>query len=302
MERLNVESVLDKSRDKQGGRPAMKRKASRNRKFAGREEEPARSKRPAIETTTFALLVIEDEELAQARREYALLLPEERRRAAEFQYDHSIGDDIFRTMMAAAGERIDREDPWKGTCFSLAIDPDYGPAMLSIGSLEYQYGRIEEAMGLFLRLTDLLEEDIDDLLVIIDKAGDFLLHRKDYDNALRLYSAAATKYPAVALYRDALGYCYGKLGDHAKAAAEIRRAVEIEPDNYRYYSDLGWSLTEAGAIEEAMHVLEKAVAIAPPDYERARANLGELKRRIKTGGVTSGGRGHEGRESDTGSL
>ena len=40
---------------------------------------------------------------------------------------------------------------WHDAAAPLAIDPEYAPAMLSVGSLEYQYGRVEEGMALFLK-------------------------------------------------------------------------------------------------------------------------------------------------------
>ena len=61
-----------------------------------------------------------------------------------------------------------------------------------------------------------------------------------------------------------------------------RRAVELEPDNYLHLNDLGYSLLQAGQYAEAEHVLQRAVELAPPDYELARGNLERL-RTLKSG-------------------
>ena len=57
--------------------------------------------------------------------------------------------------------------------------------------------------------------------------------------------------------------------------------MNLEPENHIYLSDLGWSLVEAERFEEAQTILERAVAISPPDYTLAKGNLDELHRRMK---------------------
>ena len=93
---------------------------------------------------------------------------------------------------------------------ALAIDPLYAPALLTVGSLEYQYGRAEAGMDLFMTLAALPQEP--ELAEIIDKAGTFLLDSGDYANALRLYRAAADANPDVAVFWSGVGYCHGRLG------------------------------------------------------------------------------------------
>ena len=66
---------------------------------------------------------------------------------------------------------------------ALAIDPLFAPALLTVGSLEYQHGSFKEAMELLLKLTNLPENE-EDLHEIIDKAGNFLLDHQDFKNAL----------------------------------------------------------------------------------------------------------------------
>ncbi|MFV1968587.1 MAG: tetratricopeptide repeat protein [Pirellulaceae bacterium] len=65
--------------------------------------------------------------------------------------------------------------------------------------------------------------------------------------------------------------CGGKRADGG-----VRRAVELEPNNYLHLNDLGYSLLEAGRYDEA-EVLERAVQLAPPDYDLAKGNLKHLR-------------------------
>ncbi|MBW2266613.1 MAG: hypothetical protein JRF28_10735, partial [Deltaproteobacteria bacterium] len=78
------------------------------------------------------------------------------------------------------------ESYWPSGIIALAIDPLYGSAILAVDSNEYQLGRVEEAMKLFLTLAT-LQKDEEDLVIIIDKAGDFLIDQDDYENAFALY-------------------------------------------------------------------------------------------------------------------
>ena len=181
-------------------------------------------------------------------------------------------------LFAEAVNELDRLRPaWHDTVVPLAIDPRYAPAMLSVGSLEYQYGRVEEAMTLFLQLTT-LRADTQDLPEILDKAGDFLLDQNDHLHADQLYAAAVRAYPEVALYHGGLGYCAGKLGRMEEAVAHQRRALELDPNNYRLLNDLGYSLLQAGHYDEAEGVLQRAVQLAPPEYDLAKANLEHLRK------------------------
>ncbi len=223
----------------------------------------------------FSRLVEESEELSRLRREYEKKPAMERRRTADYLYHSFIAESIIREVMPLED---DSSLSLPGEVIALAIDPTYAPAILTVGSYEYIFGRKDEAMHHFMSLTR-LPEDTEDLAIIIDKAGDFLVDNKDIENAVRLYQAAMTQYPKVALFHNSLSYCYGLLGELEKALEEAQLAVELDPDNYLYLNDLGWSLVDLGRFDEAEIILEKAVDLSPPDYELARNNLEEVRRR-----------------------
>ncbi|MBI4482677.1 MAG: tetratricopeptide repeat protein [Acidobacteria bacterium] len=219
----------------------------------------------------------EDRELARARREYARVAPERRRAAADWVYHGAIASRMFAGLL---GDGTADADPWRGEVMALAIDPLFAPALLTVGSLEYEMGRPEEAMDLFFTLTTLPEET-EDLAEIVVEAGDFLIDHEEISGALDLSEAAVLAYPRVALFHNSLSYCLGKLGRHDKALEHARRAVELEPNNHKLANDLGWSLVEAGSYDEAQPVLERAIALSPPEYTLPVENLKELARRRK---------------------
>ena len=230
------------------------------------------ARRLSIEDTPFRELIENDDELAQARREHVGQSPEERRLAADWVYNRGEADRMFRS---AIGEPV--EDPWRSALLALAIDPTYAPAIITVGTLEYELGRRDEATGILGTLAT-LPEDTEELAVIIDKAGCYLLDEEDFEAALALYEAAARTFPGVALYHSSVGYCLGKIGQMEAAIASSRKAVELEPENSEHLNDLGYTLFEAEQYDEAERVLEKAVALAGPGYERPRNNLAEVRR------------------------
>lgn len=244
-----------------------------------RKAGPPRGQKAAVkplEDLPFSERVEHDPELAAVRREHAGMSEAERLQAAQWSYDAGVSDYLWGQMMAGKeGGIITREPQWPSGYLSLAIEPRFAPGLLTVGSIEYQLGRKEEAMNLFMTLTTLSPET-EDLSKIIDKAGDFLLDAHDYEAARQLYGAAAAAFPQVALYLDALGFCLSKLGLLEEALEAENRALALEPENYKILNDVGWSLVLLKRFDEARTMLEKAVALAPPDYEFARNNLEQL--------------------------
>ena len=229
-----------------------------------------------FENVSFSVLVKDDRDLAALRSEYASMPARERRMAADWEYHSQMASEIFNDSMALAGKEGLGKSIWPSGVVALAIDPLYAPAILTVGSIEYQLRRVEEAMKLFITLAT-LPKDEEDLSTIIDKAGDFLIDQDDYENALALYSAAEKAYPHEAVYPIGSGYCLGKLGHYEESIEKHRRADALEPDNYKHLNDLGYSLLEAGKFDEAEEVLQRSISLAPPDYEFPRNNLSELK-------------------------
>ncbi len=239
-----------------------------------------RQKKPkmlSFKDMPFSRLVEEVEELSDIRSEYAKKSKKQRNRAAEYQYYESYTGMLFNELM---GEKLDEDLAWTGEMVALAIDPDHAPAILTVGSYEYLYGRKDEAMTHFLKLTR-LSKNTEDLTAIIDKAGDFLIQKNDFDNAIILYTSAAKKYPGNPVYHNGLSYCYGRTGDQIRAVEEVRVAVSLDPENHVYLTDMGWALVEANLYDEAQSILEHAVKVAPLEYDLARNNLEELQRRRK---------------------
>jgi superkiller protein 3 len=117
-----------------------------------------------------------------------------------------------------------------------------------------------------------LPDTTPDLAELIDRAGDFLIDRRDYEDGLELYRAAVKKLPSVAALHQGLSCCASHQGFNDEALAAAERALQLEPDYQPFVNDLGWSLYKVGRLEEARTVLERAVSMGPSDGY-ARNNL-----------------------------
>ena len=221
------------------------------------------------------------QELKEVRSQYAGKSSKERRAAANWAYDSGMARNLFSRALLGAGEVADFDAGFDSGVVALAIDPRFGPALLTVGSIEYQHKRPDAAMELFMTLTTLLHTE-PDLAEIIDKAGCFLLDQNDMPNATRLYRAATEAYPGVCGHWSSLSYCLGKLGELDEAVTSARKALALNEDDPHALNDLGWTLVLADHHEEARAVLERAAALAPAEYELPRNNLRELDKRMRS--------------------
>ena len=154
----------------------------------------------------------------------------------------------------------------------------YAPAILSMGSVQYQRGRHAEGRRLFESLLS-LPSGTPDLHEIIDKAGDFLIQLGAYADGLALYRRAVNRFPASAVFLQGLGCCAGHKGLHDEAVRAFEQALEIEPRNQAFSNDLGWALLQSGRLLEAENMLERAVSMDTSD-ELAQENLRFCREKI----------------------
>jgi Tfp pilus assembly protein PilF len=203
--------------------------------------------------------------------------PEERQFYAEAEY----ADSIFRDA------RGDREGSIVALQRALEAMPTYAPAMLSMGSVLYQVGRIAEGRELFQSLL-LLPKNTTDICQIIDEAGTFLTRFGAYDDGMALYRTAVKRYPDVPALFQGLGYCASNAGLHEEAVSANQRALELEPQNQKLVNDLGWTLLQAGRLSQARETLERAVSMDPSD-ELAKENLRFCRRQMPRRKVSEDG-------------
>lgn len=182
-----------------------------------------------------------------------------------FEAEGAYADGMFRSAIG------DTEGCIRALEQAVEIKPDYAPAVLALGSVEYQCERKDEGRKLLFSLLSMLDEASDGVQVI-DAADDFLIQCGEYADGLELFRAAAARLPEVGVFHQGVGCCAAHLGRLEEAVAASRRALEIEPENQKFVNDLGWCLAESGALQEARAMLERAVAMDSSD-NLARENL-----------------------------
>ena len=197
----------------------------------------------------------------------------EKRRYTEqdFYAEAEYADSILRSALG------DHEGSIAALRRSLECKPTYAPAILSLGSVEYQLGKRAEGQELFRSLLS-LPDNTPDLCEIIDEAGSFLINIGAYKDGLELYRSAVERFPAAAVLHQGIGCCAGHEECHEEAIAASERALQLEPDNQKFVNDLGWCLLEAGRIQQARRTLERAVSMDPSNA-LARENLRLCKER-----------------------
>lgn len=186
-----------------------------------------------------------------------------------FEAERSYAESLFQDLSG------DQEGSMRALERALSFKADYPPAMLSMGSVEYQRGRKDEGRRLLLSLVE-YPDATPDIEELIDDAGMFLIQEKEYEDGIALYRAAAERFPDTAMFHAGSGCCAGHLQRHEEALDAARRALELEPGNQAYVNDLGWSQVLAGNLGEAVETLERAVSMDPSD-ELARENLARCK-------------------------
>ena len=160
---------------------------------------------------------------------------------------------------------------------ALELVPTYAPAILAMGSIDYQLGDAEQGRRRLFSLLDLADDEppkeAPDLAEIVDHAGDFLISRSDYRDGFELYQRAVLHFPDSAALHHGLRLCAGRQGHHEVALAAAETALALEPLNQELVNDMGWTLYERGEPDRALPFLQRAVELDPQDALAAAQNL-----------------------------
>jgi Tfp pilus assembly protein PilF len=182
-----------------------------------------------------------------------------------FNAEAAYADSIFQLALGNAERSV------AAVKRALALRPDYPPAVLTMGSIEYQRHRQTEGRRLFLSLLSLPDDDCD-IRQIIDTAGSFLIRSKKYADGLDLYRGAVERFSDRSNLYQGLGCCAAHEGFYDEAVAAYEKALALDPNSPELTNDLGWSLYESGRLERAREILLRAVSMNSSN-ELARENL-----------------------------
>ncbi len=154
---------------------------------------------------------------------------------------------------------------------ALSLKPDYPPAVMTMASIDYQREQQDQGKQRLFSLLK-LPRDTEDLVTIIDEAGSFLMSISEFADGLELYREAAKKFPEVPAFQQGLACCAGQEGLFDEALKASQRAIDLDPANAAYVSDMGWTLVLAERFRDAEAAFQRALEIDPSN-ERAQMNL-----------------------------
>ena len=199
---------------------------------------------------------------------------------AEWEYAEMTAD----RMMPMLGGQLTLEEKIGRYEQILEKCPEFYPALLEMGFCELQMPEknsadhhIEEGCRLMLELAEPehLEEEFDGLIENLEKLWRYDLGRSSLESMLE-------HQPNIALWYDYIAHAEARMGQVAEALHHSARAVEMEPGNRFFRTNLGWIHLIAGNLEEAGAELTEALRIAPDD-QVAKGNL-EIQRYLSRHG------------------
>lgn len=153
---------------------------------------------------------------------------------------------------------------------AVALDPYLASAQVSLGLALNSAGRSEEALRHVERALVLDPANGDAQYA----AGRIYESQRKWPEAEAAYKKAV-EVEAHRVYLDDLGALYLSMGRTDEAIAAFRRSIELTPDGFRGYRNLGVAYYMKGNLAEAASQFQKALAIQPE--ASLYANLGTVQ-------------------------
>ena len=136
-------------------------------------------------------------------------------------------------------------------------------ARVQAARLLYSSGQTERGAALMARLRDQAPDQMPALYVA---EADMLNQRRDFLPAMALLNGALETFPDSVDLLYARAMTAEKLGNLAQLEADLRRMLELEPDDPTALNALGYTLTDrTDRHEEAYDYIERALAQRPDD-------------------------------------
>jgi tetratricopeptide (TPR) repeat protein len=134
-------------------------------------------------------------------------------------------------------------------------DPADTDAYLYLGQLYYAQAKYPQAIGQFLKITDIDPANTTALNLL----GSVYADSNDNPKAVEIFRKVLQIDPENSEALNSLGYIYAEEGVHLdEAVTMVRKAIEIDPANGAYYDSLGWALYKKGSYAESLMALQKA--------------------------------------------
>ena len=174
----------------------------------------------------------------------------------------------FTDAVLLAGGLLDEQKQYEQAAALYATVPDSAPAhyLAEIGRAEatYALGRQDAALEILSALARKYPQNISVQVALGDgyKRGEkWLEAQRAYDVALALPVADPARLWPIFFSR---GICYERMGNFPTAEIDMRKALELQPDQPQVLNYLGYSYVDRGVkLDEALAMIQRAVEARP---------------------------------------
>ena len=130
------------------------------------------------------------------------------------------------------------------------------------GNSLYAQNKFPEAAAMFEKAVPLAKDK--NLPIVLAKLGDTYHKARQFDKSAENYEKAIALKADDATYHNGLGNAYAEMGKISEAAAEFKKAAELDPGQAsRYYFNYGAIMYNTGKMDEAGEAFKKALEIDP---------------------------------------
>lgn len=95
--------------------------------------------------------------------------------------------------------------------------------------------------------------------------GQLLLDTQRHEDAVAVFTALLTRFSEDAELKSDIAERYIRAGMYSEAFSQLAEAIELSPENIRYYNSIGMALRKMGKFDVAEKYFAKAVKVAGQD-------------------------------------
>lgn len=148
--------------------------------------------------------------------------------------------------------------------FAIAINESFIPAIYNLANIYLDDNQVEKALETYQLCLDLDQEDP----IVYCSMGECYEELGEFILAYEMYSKSTDLLPQFAEAWVGRGIVSSVLEFNVRAIHELKRALEIDPDNGEYWRDLGGVYEKDDNLQaEAMEAYEKALLLDPEDED-----------------------------------
>lgn len=149
--------------------------------------------------------------------------------------------------------RLAREEfAWARLSFedAIALEPNHEDGLAGLGEALLKVGQRERGVACFDRIRELGYDEDHDLMLQVGRA---LFREGLFDDARRFFAVIVSEHPESAEAAACVGYTLHRLGDEPGCMLWLRRALDLDPEDFEAHVYMGNLLYDRGDYNEALY-------------------------------------------------